>query len=299
MRIGSLFSGIGGLELGLEWSGIGRTVWQVEQCPQCIKILEKHWPKAERYKDVKTVGRHNLEPVDLICGGFPCQDVSTAGKGAGLGGSRSGLWFEFIRIVEEIRPEWVIVENVAGGAKRWVDPVSMGLEQQGYATLPIPLSAQDVGAPHLRRRVFIIAHTQRKQLWDKQRRRGRKSGEREAEPKHNGEAGNVADTYSSRKLQSQGGEQEEWGRSSNESSHVPNSHCKQTERIAISRCKHSYWSAEPVVGRVANGIPNRMDRLRKLGNAVVPQCSQVIGEFIKQLHTDSAGGEEEDKWIVK
>src|SRR5690606_29152496 len=102
--------------------------------------------------------RANLAPVDLICGGFPCQDVSGAGKGAGLTGSRSGLWFEFRRIIDEMRPEWVVIENVASGGNRWVDAVTGHLGQLGYGSIPFPLSAFDVGAPHLRKRIFIVAH---------------------------------------------------------------------------------------------------------------------------------------------
>lgn len=159
MRIGSLFSGIGGLELGLEWSGIGETVWQVEIDPFCRTILDRHWPGVIRHADIRTVGSRNLQPVDLICGGFPCQDVSSAGKGEGLAGERSGLWFEFARIVGELRPQWVVVENVASGAKRWVDAIITGLEQLGYEALPIPLSAAAVGAPHLRNRIFVVAYS--------------------------------------------------------------------------------------------------------------------------------------------
>lgn len=161
MLIGSLFSGIGGLELGLEMASVGRTIWQVECDEFCRRVLERHWPDVERFEDVKKVGSHNLQTVDLICGGFPCQDVSGAGKGAGLAGSRSGLWFEFARILEELRPSWVVVENVASGAHLWVDDVVSRLEQLNYQALPIPLSAQDVGAPHLRRRIFVVAYTNR------------------------------------------------------------------------------------------------------------------------------------------
>src|SRR6187200_1732128 len=102
MTIGSLFAGVGGLELGLEWAGLGPTLWQVEQDKFCRAVLEKHWPQAERFDDVCTVGSANLAPVQLICGGFPCQDVSSAGKGAGLAGERSGLWREFARVVREL-----------------------------------------------------------------------------------------------------------------------------------------------------------------------------------------------------
>jgi site-specific DNA-cytosine methylase len=160
LSIGSLFAGIGGLELGLEQAGVGHTVWQVEKDPKCRAVLAKHWPNAERYDDVCTVGRGTLRPVDLICGGFPCQDISSAGKRAGLSGARSGLWFEYRRVVDELRPSWVVVENVASGASKWVDVVRESLEQFGYATLPVPLSASDCGAPHRRARIFIVGHAQ-------------------------------------------------------------------------------------------------------------------------------------------
>ena len=104
MRIGSLFSGIGGLELGLERAGLGHTVYQVEADPFCRAILAAHWPEAQRFDDVRTVGAE-LPAVDLLCGGFPCQDVSSAGKRAGLDGARSGLWHHFARIASETRPD--------------------------------------------------------------------------------------------------------------------------------------------------------------------------------------------------
>ena len=105
IRIGSLFAGIGGFELGLERAISGsETIWQVEREPFCQKVLKKHWPNATIYDDVRTVGSHNLESVDILCGGFPCQDISTAGKGKGLEGEKSGLWFEMLRIISELRP---------------------------------------------------------------------------------------------------------------------------------------------------------------------------------------------------
>lgn len=113
LTIGSLFSGIGGLELGLQWSGLGPVRWQVEIDPFARGILAMHWPHARRYRDVREVGAATLPWVDVVCGGFPCQDVSQAGKGAGLGGARSGLWSEFARVVRELRPWCVLVENVA------------------------------------------------------------------------------------------------------------------------------------------------------------------------------------------
>lgn len=159
LTIGSLFSGIGGLELGLEWAGLGPTLWQVEADPLRRMWLERRWPATARHDDVRRIGSVVLEPVGLICGGFPCQDNSranTKGDRAGLDGPRSGLWREFARVVSELRPGYVVVENVASGAALWVDAVVHDLEELGYACLSVPLSSRDVGAPFERRRVFVV-----------------------------------------------------------------------------------------------------------------------------------------------
>jgi DNA (cytosine-5)-methyltransferase 1 len=158
VRIGSLFAGIGGLELGLERAGVGRTIWQVERDEYCRKILERHWPDATRYDDVCTVGAHNLAPVDVVCGGFPCQDLSYAGKGAGLSGERSGLWSEFARIVRELRPHFVVVENVPALLARGLGVVLGDLAACGYDATWDCIPAAAVGAPHLRYRLFIVAY---------------------------------------------------------------------------------------------------------------------------------------------
>lgn len=163
MRIGSLFSGVGGLELGLEWSGVGATRWQVEIDPFCRERLARQWPHVERFDDVSATGayyvwRHVLPAVDLLCGGAPCQDVSAAGRKAGLAGARSGLWREFRRVAEELRSPWVVVENVTSGARLWVDAVRSDLGQLGYASLPINLEARWFGAPAVRSRIFVVAH---------------------------------------------------------------------------------------------------------------------------------------------
>src|SRR3990167_10929952 len=131
MRIGSLFSGIGGLELGLEWAGVGRTVWQVELDPYCRAVLAKHWPDAQRFTDVRDCNSTNLPPVDVLCGGFPCQDISDAGKRAGITGARSGLWSEFARIIRELRPRYVVVENVRALLVRGIDTVLGDLAAAG------------------------------------------------------------------------------------------------------------------------------------------------------------------------
>ena len=159
MRIGSLFSGIGGLELGLEWAGVGHTVWQVEQSEFCRAVLAKHWPDAQRFDDVRTVGAHNLSPVDVLCGGFPCQDVSHLGKRAGMEvGTRSGLWHEFARIISELAPSCVIVENTIGLDSLGLAVVLADLRGLGYRGERCIIPACAVGASHARRRLFVLAY---------------------------------------------------------------------------------------------------------------------------------------------
>jgi hypothetical protein len=159
MRIGSLFSGIGGLELGLEWAGLGPVAWQVEIDERCRRVLARHWPEARRFADVRAVGSDVLAPVDVICGGFPCQDISAANAaGRGLDGERSGLWFEYLRVIAELRPRVVVVENVARLVRRGLDVVVGGLVDLGFEVEGTRLRASDVGAPHRRERLFLVAY---------------------------------------------------------------------------------------------------------------------------------------------
>lgn len=161
MKVGSLFSGVGGFDLGLERAGM-RVLWQVEIDPQARAVLRKHWPDVDLHEDVRDVGRHNLEPVDLICGGFPCQDLSVAGRRAGLAGERSGLFYEFMRIVDELAPRWVLIENVPGllssNGGRDMGAVLGTLGELGYGYAYRVLDLQHFGVPQRRRRVFIVGH---------------------------------------------------------------------------------------------------------------------------------------------
>src|SRR5215831_9611163 len=113
LTVGSLFSGIGGFDLGLERAGL-RTAWFCESDPYCRRVLAKHWPGVPIHPDVRGLRGVDVEPVDILCGGFPCTDLSVAGRGAGLTSERSGLWFEFGRLIRELRPRYVVVENVPG-----------------------------------------------------------------------------------------------------------------------------------------------------------------------------------------
>lgn len=157
MTFGSLFAGIGGFDLGLERAGM-EVRWQVEIDPFCRAVLAKHWPQVRRYEDVREVGAYNLEPVDLVCGGFPCQDISYAGAGAGIDGSRSGLWSEYARVIRELRPGFVVVENVAALLNRGISRVLGDLAECGYDAEWHCIPASAFGAPHERERVWLVAY---------------------------------------------------------------------------------------------------------------------------------------------
>jgi len=243
LTIGSLFSGIGGLELGLERAGLGPVKWQVEIEPYCRAVLAKHWPSARRYEDVRSVGPE-LGPVDLICGGFPCQDISLSGPMCGISGSRSGLWSEFARIVGELRPRFVVVENVAELARSGLDVVLADLAGHGYDAVWFPLAASDVGAPHERERLFVVAYSDqvgRTRPVEGGVVRGAVSGIRHAGTNPASVAG-------------------------------------------LGRDPENPWGPEPTVGRVAYGVPNGMDRIEALGNAVVPQVAEVVGWVVRGIH---------------
>ncbi len=274
MTIGSLFSGIGGLELGLERAGLGPVAWQVEIDPYCRAVLARHWPNAVRYPDVQRVGAATLSPVDVICGGFPCQDVSGAGKGAGLAvGTRSGLWYEYRRIVAELAPRVVVVENVASGKGKWLCEVRSDLHALGYGTRAFAISAAAVGAPHLRRRIFVVGYRGGVGLEDHEQA-GAAEGAA-CEPTladrdgHGRERAQRHDAARCHRFPPLRGDAAEWA-----------------EYVASG-------GAEPAIRRGANGIPSGLDgdsesadlatateRLRALGNAVVPQCAEVIGRMI-------------------
>ena len=164
LSFGSLFAGIGGIDLGFERAGMV-CKWQVEIEPYCQKVLAKHWPDVRRHDDVRTWPQPDTEPVDVIAGGFPCQDISYAGKGAGLAGERSGLFYEVARIVSEMGPRFVVLENVAALLTRGMGDVLGTLASLGYDAEWHCIPAAAVGAPHIRDRAFILAYTEDSQRW--------------------------------------------------------------------------------------------------------------------------------------
>jgi len=156
LTFGSLFAGIGGIDLGFERAGL-ECKWQVEIDDYATRVLAKHWPNVRRHNDVRTWPQPDTERVDVIAGGFPCQDIRYAGKGAGLAGARSGLFYEAMRIVREVGPRFVVLENVAALLTRGLDQVLGTLASLGYDCEWDCVPASSFGAPHYRNRIFIVA----------------------------------------------------------------------------------------------------------------------------------------------
>jgi DNA (cytosine-5)-methyltransferase 1 len=232
-----------------------RIVWQCESDPYCQRVLRKHWPDIPLHEDVRTLTAPGR--VDVLAGGFPCQDVSVAGRRAGIGGERSGLWSEFARLVGDLRPQYVFVENVPGLLVRGMGTVLGDLAALGYDAEWDCLPAAAFGAPHLRARIFVLAYPD--------------SGQRVG-PDDTVFAGRRAVTGSGSLADSAvGGRERGWaGSGTEEGRRAP----------GVPERSGRAWAAEPGVGRVANGVPDRVDRLRALGNAVVPQIAEYVGRRI-------------------
>ncbi len=229
LSFGSLFAGIGGFDLGFERAGMV-CKWQVEVDDYANRVLAKNWPHVRRWPDVRTWPQPDTEPVDIIVGGFPCQDISYAGAGAGLDGERSGLWFEFARIIRDVGPRFVVVENVAALLVRGVDRVLGTLANCGYDAEWSSISAGDIGAAQSRSRLWLVAY-------------------------RSGEYGFTDSAI-----------------------------FRREEQAGVG----TWWESEPGVVRVADGVPNRMDRLHGLGNAVVPQIAEWIGRRIVEAVESAA-----------
>ena len=329
MKVGELFSGIGGIGLGLEATGGFEVVWQVEKDNYATKVLEKNWPAVRRWDDVKTFPPETGDwDVDLITAGFPCQDISVAGKGEGLDGKKSGLFYEVIRIAGIIKPRWLLLENVSALLVRGIGEVlgevasisgsdnTPHFKRLEYHCLP----AAVFGAPHRRDRFFLLANadsnanpsdqgeaketdclpevnreegcsrmpgragddTRVLANTDSDDRRGGNStepqvgktrmeprssgqGQRIREPNKNVANSNIKGLQGQRRLE--------------ETSQI----CTQEAiRLFSSSVGQSQWGIEPDVGRMVNGVPRRVDRLKCLGNSVVPQVAQFMGEIILQ-----------------
>ncbi len=271
--VGSLFAGIGGFDLGFERQGYDIR-WQVENDEYCQRVLQKHWPLVERFHDVCDCGAWNLPRVDVITGGFPCQDVSDAGERAGIDGDRSGLWREMCRIIGELRPQFALVENVPGLFVRGLDRVLGDLAEIGYDAEWQVISAADVGAPHLRKRVWIVAHPGGvgcRGTGPDARRQTRNA----TEGSRGQEIPSMADSVFAGSQGHPGVEcdGDQPGRLF--------SHSTRPFADAGIRQREEWWEAEPDVGRVAHGVPNRVDRLKGLGNAIVPQIAEYFALMLE------------------
>lgn len=236
IRIGSLFSGIGGFELGVERAiPNSKTVWQVEQNKHCQTVLKKQWPDAKIYDDVCLVEADKVEPVEILLGGFPCQDISIAGKQRGVhNGKKSSLWWQMHRIIRTIRPRIVIMENVANIVRVGGTTVVASLAEIGYCTEWTIIRASDFGAPHRRARWFGVAYTY-------------SDG---SEEQHVPELLDPSSRPGCRDSKN-GGIQ-------------PRDNYWQTTAHPSPLC------------RVDDGISNRVARLKALGNSIVPQCSEWV-----------------------
>ena len=321
MTVGSLFSGIGGLDLGLERAGM-RVMWQSEIDPYASKVLAKHWPHVPNLGDVTTIDWSSVERVDLICGGYPCQPFSYAGRRDGENDPRH-LWPYFARALRVLRPRWALLENVPGHLSLGFGTVHADLAALGYDTEWECIPASALGAPHIRDRVFVVsrratatapraggvgvlADAQVGRQWSDQDEPGRppepyvvtvaqRSGEDVADP------GGARRRQDTRSAPSDEGEDEgrpapqnhvsggdgqgdragivaDTDRSGQADIQGCSAFPERPGRRAVDRA--GWWDAEPDVGRVADEVPHRVDRLRCLGNAVVPQVAEYVGRQI-------------------
>lgn len=266
LTVGSLFSGIGGFDLGLERAG-HKVIWQAEIDPFCCKVLKKHWPKVVNHGDIKNIEWQQVEPPDIICGGYPCQPFSTAGKRRGENDPRH-LWPNMLDAICNLRPRYVLMENVRGHLSMGFGTVLGDLARIGFNAEWQVLPASAFGAPHRRDRVFIVAYPNGERLerpGAEQQATGFARGSKNAH-------GFMADTESG----------ERRGPQPHDLSTIYGQTAKLGKPFGASGPNANWWETEPNVGRVANGVPNRVDRLRGLGNAVVPQVAEFIGYLINE-----------------
>lgn len=267
LTVGSLFAGIGGIDLGLERTGRFRTLWFCERDGYCQRVLAKHWPGVPILNDVADVDE-SVPRVDVLAGGFPCQPVSHAGLRKAQDDER-WLWPHVERCIGVLRPRGVLLENVPGLLTAGFDDIIGGLAACGYDAEWDCIPAAAVGAPHLRDRVFIIAAPALANPAQLQRNGGDDNPGERSQPGSPSQSGNggwpspMADTNKGRCHRGP-------GRASGRWKQLKNSGAERNEPKGI-------WPAEPDVGRVANGVPNRVDRLRALGNAVLPQVAEYVG----------------------
>jgi DNA (cytosine-5)-methyltransferase 1 len=303
LKILDLFSGIGGFSLGLEATGGFETAAFCDIDPYCRNVLKKHWPNVPIFEDIKKLKGTDIGTVDIITGGYPCQPFSVAGKQKGVKDKRH-LWPEYFRLVKECRPTWVIGENVSGHIKLGLDSVIEDLESQGYATRTFSISASSIGANHKRERIWIVAnsdnrHTSHKNnssSCNEEKNEGNRfteCGNRQFNKRPNK---NVANAYGvndaigrvDRTIQETGGSGSiDERRSGTNANGFSQSSKNETLDSKKQFTNQNYWKTEPNVGRVVNGVPNRVDRLKALGNSLIPQIPFYIGQTILRTYENN------------
>ncbi len=286
-KVLDLFAGIGGFSLGLERTDGFETVAFCEQDEKAQLVLKKHWPDVPMYGDIRTLTVERLQADGIvptvITGGFPCQDISGAGKGVGIIGERSSLWSEMFRLIRDVRPAWAIIENVSALRSKGLTLVLQNLCEIGYCAEWHCIPASAVGAPHQRDRIWIVAYPLQQHETERRERpnvtgqgveggalsagsQGDAQWERSLRVAGNSSGDGVADTNS--------GESQDGGVSVGVGRLVVTE-----EHIAFAQ-ETSQWKTQPSIPRVVDGFPGRVDRLKQLGNAVVPQIPQVLGSAI-------------------
>ena len=251
LTVGSLFSGIGGLDLGLERAGM-KVIWNCEIDPYACRVLKKHWPEIPNLGNIKEINWNDVPRPDVLCGGYPCQPLSYSGSRKGEEDPRH-LFPWVAEAIRQLRPRYAVMENVSGHLSLGFGTVQGLLAEIGYDCRWDCVPAAAVGAPHLRDRVFIVAT-----------RNDAVDSDCESESDFTKFVETTTSVpNSTRQRGKSGSESEIWF---------------AEKWPAPRRC--SEWETEPDVGRVAHGIPQRMDRLRGLGNAVVPQVAEVIGRLV-------------------
>lgn len=280
MRALSLFTGYGGIDLALsEYVAEVISYVEIEEYAQKIiayRMADGTLKRAPILADVKNV-EGKIGDCDIIYGGFPCQDISIAGNGKGLEGERSGLFYEIVRLTKEIRPSFVFLENVPAIRTRGLEQVIKEFAKMGYDCRWTMLSAESVGANHKRERWFLLAYSNSSELRDTKSKRASRLS---SQPRDNGSKESLADSNGLRKSSKQENRKHTLDRTGNSSENVTNANSQglERQREVTERahkkfnyaCDSSWWAIEPNVGRVANGTPFRVDRIKAIGNGVVP-----------------------------
>ena len=288
LKILDLFSGIGGFSLGLESTGHFETAAFCEIEPYCQKVLKKHWPNVPIFDDIRKLKGKDIGAIDIITGGYPCQPFSVAGKQKAEQDPRH-LWPEYFRLIKELRPTWVIGENVSGHIKLGLDSVLEDLASEGYSTRTFSISASSIGANHKRERIWIIANSNGSKFLEENSSVRSESTESIRSNigsicENISKTNDVANTNSIRWNEIKDENGNTFKSSSQETKFTTRQLKRKSSEGRQEGMGRKWWESEPRVGRVAHGIPKRVDRLKTLGNSVVPHIPYYIGQAIVESY---------------